>query len=77
MSLTWKPPSETRSRRTKRQVKTLEHHYEVQLRRELETHELNQKKDAVWYDKELEAQKKTANDRIMAMAVQERAAREQ
>eukprot|EP00971_Amphidinium_carterae_P321637 6393414-Amphidinium_carterae.1 len=58
-------------------ARTLENHFEVQLRKELESHEQSQRKNAEWYDKELEAQRKVANERIMAMAVQERAAREQ
>eukprot|EP00971_Amphidinium_carterae_P155111 3075829-Amphidinium_carterae.1 len=58
-------------------TRALESHFEVRLRKELESHEQNQRKNAEWYDKELEAQRKVANDRVMAMAAQERAAREQ
>eukprot|EP00971_Amphidinium_carterae_P129799 2570866-Amphidinium_carterae.1 len=58
-------------------MKTLEQHYEVQFRKELENHMRSPRKNAEWYDKELEARRKTAEDKIMAISLQERVARKQ
>eukprot|EP00971_Amphidinium_carterae_P096259 1904808-Amphidinium_carterae.1 len=57
--------------------RALELHAESHYHKEVETFESRQRKNAEWYDRALEVQKRNATERISAIALQERTAREQ